>query len=379
MDMTNAPNPAILHAFYTRMGGLAVAYVLVVLILSFAQRRRRRLAVSRTGVMAADGPGFDGRPHEPPAWRRLMIHPTRYDAVQAGLGLLWLLDGLLQAQPDMSSELLSNIVVPMFSTLPSPIVRLLEPLVVFFSEYPVTFDLLLMWTQITLGLLLLFARSIRLQRFALQVSLVWGLGVWVVGEGMGAMYGTGVTWLAGSPGAALFYMAAAALLLQGRESWRDGRVARELRWLFACLWLWGALVQAWPANGFWNAGGIAQPLASMAAMPQPHVLSALLYGCARLFAAHPVLWNGILVGVMLLLAVGNVIASRHPMLLYATCAWLVFTWMFGQDFGVLGGLGTDPNSSPAAALLLVGMRLDSPVHQSLPVAPDGAQRDTHKE
>ena len=366
MDMTNAPSPAILHAFYTRMGGLAIAYGLVALILYLVLRRRRLSAVSRIGSPEMGGPGFDGRSHEPPAWRRFMIHPTRYDAVQVGLGLLWLLDGLLQAQPDMSSELLSNIVVPMFSTLPSPIVRMLEPLVVLFSEYPVTFDLLLMWTQITIGLLLLFARTVRLQRLALQVSLVWGIGVWVIGEGMGAMYGTGVTWLTGSPGSVLFYMAAAALLLQGRECWRNGRVARELRWLFACLWLWGALVQAWPANGFWSVGGLEQPLTSMAAMPQPHALSALLYGCARLFAAHPVLWNGILVGVMLLLAAGNVIASRHPVLLYATCAWLVFTWMFGQDFGVLGGLGTDPNSSPAAALLLVGMLPDGPAANRLP-------------
>ena len=345
--MTNAPGAAILGAFYGRMGLVAIVYGLVVLAVVVGANRRRGEFFSRL------------------AWPT-----TRYDAVRIGLGLLWIVDGLLQAQPDMSSQLLSNIVVPLFSTLPTLLVRGFEPLVVLLSEHPLTFDLVIMWTQITLGLAILFASPGRLRRLTLQATILWGLGVWVVGEGMGGIFGTGATWLTGSPGSVLFYMAAAVFLLQGEHRWRDHTVAREVRWLFACLWLFAALIQAWPTNGFWTAAGLQAPVVSMAQMPQPHALLALLYGSAHLLAANPVFWNGAMVGVMLLLALGYVFFPDRPAVLYATLVWLLLTWVLGQDFGVMGGLGTDPNSSPAVALLLVALRPDRSAQSA--AAPGGA-------
>ncbi len=335
--MTNAPGAAILHAFYERMGLVAIVYVLVIFAVVVGVRRRR-------------GEFFTGL-----AWPT-----TRYDAVRIGLGFLWIVDGLLQAQPDMSSQLLSNIVVPLFSTLPALLVRGFEPLVAQLSRHPLTFDLVIMWTQITLGLALCLAPPGRLRRLTLQATIVWGLGVWVIGEGMGGIFGGGATWLTGSPGSVLFYMAAAALLLQGEDRWRDQTVAREARWVFAGLWLFGAVIQAWPANGFWTASGLQAPVISMAQMPQPHALSALLYASAHLLAAHPVISNGAIVGVMLLLFLGYVFFADRPVVLYATLAWLLLTWVLGQDFGVMGGLGTDPNSSPAIALLMVALWPDRP-------------------
>jgi hypothetical protein len=35
-----------------------------------------------------------------------------------------------------------------------------------------------------------------------------------------------------------------------------------------------------------------------------------------------------------------------------TMGWLGVLWWLGQDFGVLGGVGTDPNTAPVFALVL---------------------------
>ena len=56
----------------------------------------------------------------------------------------------------------------------------------------------------------------------------------------------------------------------------------------------------------------------------------------------------------------------------AAVAWFMATWWLGQDFGLLGGTGTDPNLSLPVVILLVASELSATsVARREPVAPAG--------
>ena len=113
-----------------------------------------------------------------------------------------------------------------------------------------------------------------------------------------------------------------------------------------------AVLQAWPGRGFWPGTLHGQPASlagmvqSMACTPQPHFLSTLLVGFDAFDASHGFAVN--LVVVVALAAMGAVFLTGRPRLVrYAVWFGLVFCladWVLVQDFGFLGGLGTDPNS-----------------------------------
>ena len=113
-----------------------------------------------------------------------------------------------------------------------------------------------------------------------------------------------------------------------------------------------AVLQAWPGRGFWpgRAGGkpgtLSRMVTEMAGTPQPHFLSSLLSGFASFATRYGFAVN--LVVVIALAAMGAAFLSGRPRLVrYAVWSGIVFCladWVLVQDFGFLGGLGTDPNS-----------------------------------
>ncbi|MCY0886298.1 MAG: SCO family protein [Firmicutes bacterium] len=325
--MSNSPNPGILHIFY----GLLVAEAVPLLAFAgffgfFGFFRPRRAAVL------------------PPA-----PEPPMRRVVRIAFGLLWILDGLLQAQPAMSTEFVPNFLLPLMKGQPAFLARVMEDAIVLWSSHPVFWDTVAVWIQIGIGAALLAGP--RWQRIGAWASIAWGIPVWISGEGLGSLLSGGASWWAGSPGSVVFYMAAALLLLAPAARWSDGSVARWLRRGSAGLWLWAAVAQAWPRSGFWSASaweGLIQPMAQMA---QPALFSAPLYAFARVAAAHAFLLNLVSVAVMALLGAGWAAGVPARRLVPPTIVWAALTWWLGQDFGVLGGLGTDPNSGLPVILL----------------------------
>ncbi|PWI57398.1 redoxin domain-containing protein [Sulfoacidibacillus thermotolerans] len=346
MDMTNNPSPLILHLFYTSMLWQFPLFLFILLVLFWFTKSVRHVSLIewiQEGLRSPTG-SIDQATREVFQRRRLL---------RIGLGALWIIDGLLQAQPDMSSEFIPNIVNPMVSAQPPFLNHLLEPLVVLWSQSPIQYDLLAIWIQVGIGMLLIFGGNSLLTRIGLWLSLGWGLAVWIVGEGFGGVFSGGATWLAGAPGSVLFYMVGAAFLLLSEQAWKAGRVATYLRFTMVVLWLWAAFAQALPASGFWTGQGLSSTTLSMAEMPQPSFLASLLYGVAHILNAYPVFFNATFVIWMATLGFLWLWQARLRIVVPLTLVWVLLTWVIGQDFGVLGGLGTDPNSSPVVALLVV--------------------------
>ncbi len=268
-----------------------------------------------------------------------------------GLGLLWILDGLLQAQPLMATQFVHELLVPLLHGQPGMVATMMRIGMHVWRIHPLAWDLVAIWTQILLGFLILFGEDAEWRRIGLWVSIVWGFIVWVGGEGLGSLL-SGGSWFVGSPGSVLLYVLAAATLLLPRTYWSSPLLKEILRKTIAGLWFLFALLQAWPGSGWWSTPKLATDVLAQAQMAQPGFISAPLYLLAHLTRLDPLIGNGVFVALFIVLA-GLWALGRPSRLTWVITSGITFgLWWCGQDLGVFGGMGTDPNSG---AILLLGL------------------------
>jgi cytochrome oxidase Cu insertion factor (SCO1/SenC/PrrC family) len=318
-----------------------------------------------------DGAAGAGNPE--PRGRRLL---------RIGFGVLWIFDGLLQAQPKMAGGLATQVIGPAAASSPAWVQHLVNWGGTIWSYHPVEAAAASVWIQVGIGAWLIAAGGGAWSRLPGAASVAWGLIVWVFGESFGGIFAPGLSWLTGAPGGVLCYVAAGALIALPPDAWRSPRSGR---WLLAGLGVYFAgmaVLQAWPGRGSWQGtvlantghgkpGPLAGMVREMAATPQPHVLSALLSGFASFVARHGFAVN--LVVVLALAGLGALFLTGRPRLVRSgVAAGIVFclvTWVLVQDLGFLGGLGTDPNSMiPLILLFSAGYLALIPVPQEAPEA-----------
>jgi cytochrome oxidase Cu insertion factor (SCO1/SenC/PrrC family) len=279
--------------------------------------------------------------------------------LRVGFGLLWILDGILQAQPKMAGGLAAQVIEPTASSSPAWVQHLVNWGGTIWSYHPVTSAAASVWIQIGIGGWLLVARNGPWSRLAGLASVAWGLVVWVFGESFGGIFAPGLSWLTGAPGAVLIYAVAGAIVALPEDAWRSPRLGRLLLGGIGLFFLGMAVLQAWPGRGFWKGtiggqpGTLAGMVQDMSGTMQPHVLSALVARFGSVAASNGFAVN--LVVVIALAAMGAVFLTGRPRLVrYAVWFGLVFCladWVLVQDFGFWGGLGTDPNSMIPLILL----------------------------
>ena len=288
-----------------------------------------------------------------PAWRQVL---------RVGFGLLWLIDGILQAQPQMVLGLPSQVIEPTAASSPHWVQQLVNWAGTTWSYHPVQAAAATVWIQVGIGIWLLAASRGPLSRLAGLAGAGWGLVVWVFGESFGGIFAPGLTWLFGAPGAVLIYAAAGLLIGLPERFWRASRLLGRLVLAGTGVFLAGmAVLQAWPGRGFWlgtthgRPGTLAGMTQAMAPIPQPYALSAAVTAFTGFDEAHGFAVN--LVVVVALAAIGAVFAAGRPRLIRPALAGLTVLcladWALVEDFGIFGGLGTDPNSMIPFALIAV--------------------------
>ncbi|HVB08924.1 MAG TPA: hypothetical protein VNM16_00990 [Bacillota bacterium] len=270
-----------------------------------------------------------------------------------GLGVLWALDGLLQTQPLMVTRFLSGVVAPLMAGEPGPLADLLRFGVQVWGINPISANVFATFIQLGIGLALLLGRDGQLRRTALWTSIAWGLIVWIFGEAMGGIF-VGGGWLSGAPGSVLIYVIAAGAALLPAKAWQSGFLHRAAGRVIAAVLLLNALLQAWPAAGFWQSDALSGFVTGMSQMPQPAPLALPVAAFGAALQANPSLWNAALVVVLAVLGVAWLVRPGSRVLWLLTALWVALAWYFGQEFGVLGGMGTDPNTG-AIMLLTLGV------------------------
>ena len=345
-------DPTLVAAFRSALlhqGVIAFIAVLFLWLIWATARTWRLTTPSAAPNTGGAGAAADGGPGE--ARGRWLL--------RIGFGVLWILDGILQAQPKMAAGLPSLVIQPTAASSPAWVQHLVNWGGTIWSYHPIQAGAASVWIQVGIGAWLIVGGRGRWSRLAGAASVGWGLVVWVFGESFGGIFAPGLSWLTGAPGGVLFYVAAGALTALPEGAWRSPRLGRLVLAGFGIFFIAMAVLQAWPGRGFWQGtvhgrpGSLTHMVQSMASTSQPHFLSALLSSFSSFVAGNGFAVN--LVVVIVLAVLGAIFLTARPRLVrYAVWFGIVFCladWVLVQDFGFLGGVGTDPNSMIPMALL----------------------------
>ncbi len=264
------------------------------------------------------------------------------------LGGLWVLDALLQLQPQMfTSNMVNSIMEPTLNAQPLMIADSLKWIMQVVASYLVAINWFIVFIQLAIGICLLTRRFVR---ESIIISLFWALIVWYGGNGLGMLFTGQASALTGAPASVMFYALLGLVIYPRDEDERQGFVARStLRWILAAFWAFAAVLQLQPY--WWQVGQISQTISSLYS---PGTLSGLLvdpslHWFANITQNAEGVLNAILVVLFLALAIG--IAFVRPRYLPALLSISIFVsillWWITQAFGMLfTGMATDPNSAP---------------------------------
>jgi cytochrome oxidase Cu insertion factor (SCO1/SenC/PrrC family) len=343
----NINDPTVVAAFKAALLHQGLVALLIFFMVGLTWLSLRTWLPAAAGNPAADTPGAE------PAGRQVL---------RIGFGILWLFDGILQAQPKMAIGLPSQVIEPTAASSPHWVQHVVNWAGTAWSYHPLQAGASAVWIQAGIGIWMLAAPRGPLSRLAGLASVGWGLVVWAFGESFGGIFAPGLTWMFGAPGAVLIYCVAGGLIALPERAWYTRWLGR-LTLAGTGLFLVGmAVLQGWPGRGFWQGtvhgqpGTLAGMTSSMAPTPQPHVLSAWVTAFTAFDEGHGFAVN--LVVVITLGVTGAAFLSGRPWLIRpALAAFTVLCladWALIEDFGFFGGLGTDPNSMIPFILIAVG-------------------------
>ncbi|HET7016860.1 MAG TPA: hypothetical protein VFI65_23255, partial [Streptosporangiaceae bacterium] len=314
------------------------------------------------------------------------IEPSGRKLLRIGFGLLWVFDGILQAQPAMAAGLPSKVIAPAAADAPGWVRDLVNWAGSAWSFHPIAAGAAAVWIQVGIGIWMLASAHGPWSRVAGLAGAGWAVIIWMFGEAFGGLFDGAQSLLFGFPGAAAFYFAAGVLIALPPQAWASAKLGRRLRGfkgvaplgqalltglgvLFAAM----AVLQAWPGRGFWQGTGPHGPgpltdmVTSMAGTPQPAFLGHLVSDFGAFAASHG-FWINALAGVFLLGGIGvGLLVTRGRALrcvVIVTAVFCLADWVLVQDFGFFGGLGTDPNSMIPLLLLVISAYLAATQQQT---------------
>src|SRR5256886_6328718 len=162
--------------------------------------------------------------------------------LQLALGVIWVLDGILQYQPSMFTKSFPDMLAASAHGNPAVIATPITWSANLIDHHVVVLNAIFATIQLALGLGIAWRPTLRL---ALAASVAWSLAVWWLGEGFGGILAGTASPVNGAPGPVILYAALAVLLwpadrdpgapsVAGRAT---GRRAAPAVWLV----LWGSL------------------------------------------------------------------------------------------------------------------------------------------
>jgi hypothetical protein len=318
-----------------------------------------------------------------PASKRAYSLKITKRGIQIALGLLWLLDGVLQLQPQMFTANFAHSVIARAALgQPGFVSGPMHFFIHIFLFQPALFNSLIAVTQIGLGILILWQKT---AKFGLMASVGWALFVWYIGEGLGGLASGQTLLLMGAPGAALIY-ALLALGVMPHASARHDKNAKPhpAYWLmivWAVLWIVGSVYQLLPGQNTvagvssmiaGNANGAPSWMASLdrnvaniisgfgkATSPVQSGMNMTASQMARMPSHHVSGYWFILIVVIIQLLTGLAVFIPGYSRNIAIAAGIVLSagfWIIGQSMGsYFSGLATDPGSGPLFILLGVAV------------------------
>jgi hypothetical protein len=297
------------------------------------------------------------------------------------LGVLWLIDGILQLQHLMfTSNFANSVIAPAAQGQPLIVSGPIHFEVHLLLMHPAIYNSFFASIQLLIGMLILTKRT---AKNGLILSIIWSLGVWYFGEGLGGLLGLNTIILMGAPGAVIIYaILAAAVMPRKNKEKSDDNSQRPAYWLpivWAILWIGGALYQLFPGQN--TVSGISSMLLNNSTSAPMWMSNLDIHASSFIISithSSPSLamhmtaaqmsqmqaqdnagyWL-IAVFAIVQLLIGFLIF--FPGFLRKTAIWLgillsLIFWVIGQSLGgYFTGLATDPSSAPLFILLAIAI------------------------
>lgn len=285
----------------------------------------------------------------------------RLARVQVALGVLWIVDALLQLQPANLGAGLGSVIVDNAMGQPGWAQQLLARAAQLAGPHASLLSPVVAAVQLAIGVAIVHPRS---RRAGLLASLPWALLVWVVGEGSGNL-ATGFAMLpTGAPGAALVDAVLALVLLPRRTPRAGaGRSPAGLtalgepgaRCAWVALWSAGALLQLEPVGtlGFKLFANF-----QMLSLGEPGPVASADRAIGDFVLGHGDAVTAVAVAIELGAAAAAVVPFgrlRSPVLA-ASLVLCGLLWAVGENLGgLLSGSASDVGAMPLYVLLAVAL------------------------
>jgi hypothetical protein len=312
---------------------------------------------------------------------------TTQRGIQITLGLLWLLDGALQLQRQMfTSNFANQVIAPAAQGQPRFVSEPMNFGIHLLLTHPAIFDALAAVTQLAIGALILWKRTVR---WGLLLSIPWGFIVWIFGEGYGGIFSSHTLLLMGAPGAVIIYILLALAVMpqkdDSKEHHKKPQIAYWLAIVWLVLWVGGGVYQLLPGQNSTsdvsamiaaNADGAPGWLSSLdthlandiknlgATRTQPETASQMhmtSQQMAGMSSPAPTVTKSdpgylyILLFAALYMCIGAGVLKSGLIRNLSIGLGIIFSlvfWVVGQSMGAyFTGLATDPNSGPLFVLL----------------------------
>ena len=264
---------------------------------------------------------------------------------QLVLASVWLLDAVLQIQPFMftpGSNGFSGMLQGVAGGNPSWIAHTITWNASIVDHNPVLTNTPFALIQFLIGFGLVWKRTLKA---ALGLSIIWSIGVWWFGEGLGALFSGGATPFGGGPGGVLFYALLAVLLWPSEGSDQPFVAARTVGVATAkAIWVvvWGLLA----VLSLVGSGRSPQALHDLVAgmnSGEPGWLAHIDRVSESFFLQHGTTAAVLLAIVCVLVAMVSILPPQiaQVAVVVATAVFAVI-WVAVQDFGgILAGGATD--------------------------------------
>jgi len=274
----------------------------------------------------------------------------RRRSLQIALGLIWLLDGALQLQPFIfGKHFVTAFLVGTQAGNAQMIKAPMGWVAHLVLHNPAFFNSVFAFIQLSLAAGMVWRPMVKR---ALAASVLWSLGVWWFGEGMGGVF-SGGTPVMGYPGAVLLYALIALTVWPSDRASTSvatsgalGDSAAKVLWLI----LWASFVRFLLLSANRSPQGLSTALSAMSP-GEPRWEKSIDNNLASALAHHGTQVSAVLA----VLCASAAIAVFVPALSSRGLSWQRSARCPGgvaQDFGTMfTSQGTDPNSGPLLILL----------------------------
>src|SRR5579862_7848625 len=204
-------NAIVVSAFQAALLHQDVIVLLILALVAVGWSVERSIQSRRVRAAGASAAPLSSPTSTPEAVGRRLL--------RVSFGIIWVFDGILQAQISMPLGLAPQVVQPAATGSPGWVQHLVNAGTTVWAYHPVTAAAAAVWIQVGTGLWLIAAARGHWSRLAGVASVAWGLVVWVFGEAFGGIFAPGVSWLFGAPGAVLLYCFAGVLVALPEQAW----------------------------------------------------------------------------------------------------------------------------------------------------------------